>query len=363
MKKVNLLSLQVLASILVGSAFLYFLLKNENVINLDRIYSSTPTISSSENCSNFIQMTDGTVLFLNPLEFEKIVAVYRRSALPFEASFLMMAYPNRELKEVTLQVSFSGNSLHIGKFEVKPSEIERLRLQPEWLLLQAVCLGEPTIAELAVADSKGNYFKGLGIDRGAISRLTDGTFVITGGVDRGKAVVGSTVAQMATVYEPKTNSILRTFRLREEWVDHQSITLKNGNIALVGNRPWEDVAQKIEIIDPVRGTSSLLNCAPQARNGSTLCIDETGRCIIIGGWSNLKDCLEIEEIDFLKCSSLKIANLRLPRHFNCSFLKYQGAPQAVFLDREHVLVSGGGMLTGIQGSGPRKDAEIITIPK
>lgn len=326
-------------------AIIWFFTSNPNIINLEPLYLGGYSAATTQNCTNFIRVTTGEVLFFNPEVYNSLIALCRQGGKPFDANFLVMEYPSRSVRFAVMRVSRERNSLAFGGLIASNSELERLRLEPIWENVKNACAGKP-----------------LKIGRAGVVKIAESDFLITGGLSRDSKNSIMAPSKTAIVYDAKRNVISKKFSLHQQWIDHQSFMLPNGQVLLTGNAAGSNVTQKAELVDVVNATSTEIDLVLEPRSEGTVCVNSLGRCLIIGGW-NLpkKEKLEIEEIRFSPISSKVVGKIASSRLYNDSLSTNLDAPQAIFLDENHVLISGGLGASDFDGYVPRKYAEIVTI--
>lgn len=308
----------------------------------------------AQNRSNFVQMADGTVLFFAPKRMKDLISAWNGTQI--QSNFLILDAKTKLLTPANLQVKRYGDSLQFGKYLVSETEMDKLRLSEDWQAVIKFCKSPAMYKspnhKLLFAD---------GICGVAITRLQDGTFLISGGAT-GDDLKTAETCKLARIFDTKTNSIKSTFLLRQNWINHDSALLPDGRVLLFGNKPGTtDDSQPVEVIDTLSMSSSPLSCIPKRRDGGTFCVDSQGRCLVIGGYSDLEPVFDIECIDVSKNKCQVVGKLKEPRHYTGSSSDPGGAPYATCLNSKEILISGGDCWTGLEGNAPRTDAEIAPL--
>ncbi len=311
----------------------------------------------AQNRSNFVQMVDGTVLFFAPKTLKDLISAWDGTQI--QSNFLVLDAKTKLLTPASLQVKRYGNSLQFGKYMVSETEMDKLTLSEDWQAVIKFCKS-PAMYKGPIHKSELSD----GVYGVAITRLQDGTFLITGGA-LGDDPNTAKTCKLARIFDAKTNSIKSTFQLQQDWINHQSARLPDGRVLLFGNKPGTvDDSQCAEIVDTRSRSSSALSCIPKRRDGGTFCVDSQGRCLVMGGYFDLKPVLDIECIDVSKNKCQVVGKLKEPRHYSSSpssSSDYEGSPYATCLNSKEILISGGDCWTGLEGNAPRTDAEIAPL--
>ncbi|MFA6213059.1 MAG: hypothetical protein WCT03_08690 [Candidatus Obscuribacterales bacterium] len=311
----------------------------------------------AQNRSNFVQLVDGTVLFFAPKTLKDLISAWDGAQI--QSNFLILDAKTKNLTPANLQVKRYGNSLQFGKYLVSETEMDKLTLSEDW---QAVIKFCKSPAMYQSPNHKILFADGIyGV---AITRLQDGTFLISGGAT-GDDLKRAETCKLARIFDAKTNSIKSTFHLQQDWINHQSARLPDGRVLLFGEKPGTvDDSQCAEIVVTRSKSSYVLSCIPQRRDGGTFCVDSQGRCLILGGDFDLKPVFDIECIDVSKNKCQVVGKLKEPRHYTSSpisYSDYEGSPYATCLNSKEILISGGDCWTGLEGNAPRTDAEIAPL--
>ena len=299
-------------------------------------------------------MADGTVLFFAPKKFKDLISAWNGTQM--QSNFLILDAKTKMLTPACLQVKRCGNSLQFGKYLVSETEMDKLRLSEDW---QAVIKFCKSPAMYKSPNHKILFADGVcGV---SITRLQDGTFLISGGAT-GDDLKTAETCKLARIFDAKTNSIKNTFQLQQNWINHQSTRLPDGRVLLFGNKPGTtDDSQCAEIVDTHSLSSISMLCIPRHRFGGTFCVDSQGRCLILGGDSDTKPVFDIECIDVSKNKCQVVGKLKEPRSYTSSSADPGGASYATCLNCNEILISGGDCWTGLEGNAPRNDAEIAPI--
>ncbi|MFA7338430.1 MAG: hypothetical protein WC028_16710 [Candidatus Obscuribacterales bacterium] len=311
----------------------------------------------AQNRSNFVQMVDGTVLFFAPKTLKDLISAWDGTQI--QSNFLILDAKTKSLTRANLQVKRYGNSLQFGKYVVSETEMDKLTLSEDWQAVIKFCKS-PAMYKGPIHKSEFSD----GVYGVAITRLQDGTFLISGGA-LGDDPNTAKTCKLARIFDTKTNSIKSTFQLQQDWINHQSARLPDGRVLLFGEKPGTvDDSQCAEIVDTRSRSSSALSCIPKRRDGGTFCVDSQGRCLVMGGYFDLKPVFDIECIDVSKNKCQVVGKLKEPRHYTSSpssYSDYEGSPYATCLNSKEILISGGDCWTGLEGNAPRTDAEIAPL--
>jgi len=315
-------------------------------IDLSALYKP-PFKDTGSNEGNFLETDDGTIVFFNPAMragFRQILNG-QITSLPIP---VMLYRDTVKIKPEEINISKVGSTLLFGKLKARSSEIDRLKLSPEW--------------------DKMYKFFGRGTNSGltgcSVIRLKNGLFLISGDVSIGGKATDQFRVKTALVYDGNSDSIIKSIPMPEFRRRHNSIELSDGKVALIGG---VSVGMSlVEIVDISTGTSSPLALkAVVSRIATTACLDLSGNCIVMGGADRGDDCTLIERIDLNSGSLTRLENLPKCR-------KYFDVPQRVnfipcnslALKSGKILISGG--LTRSKGfsdeNSTREDADILLLP-
>lgn len=118
---------------------LFFLLScskaTDNVIDLRPLYRRVEPSRFNQNwegVGNFIEMTDGTVLFFHPTARQKLRAVLRKEISEHSDTFQIFSSLSNKSEIREMVAREHGGSLVIGHLTAKSTELDRLLIAPEW---------------------------------------------------------------------------------------------------------------------------------------------------------------------------------------------------------------------------------------
>lgn len=269
---------------------------SRNLVNLQGIYN---VIGPSENnTGNFLLTTDGTILFINPIDREKLRSIVSRKAERDHISCIIFNPTNYTQKAEQLDVKLSNNFLEIGNFKISESEMLRLRLTKDWA---------------QVIENKRIFPADC-----SIVRLMSNKFLVTGGRSavRNGTITEENSENSAMIYDSESNTVVKKFHLRQHRYHHLSLLLPNGKVLLIDGNYMEEFNPAIEVVDPSSGNTVLFkNVSKIPRTGASAYIDEFGNCVIVGGTSRGREygtgvlpveCLNIQQEKFDKIGSTNI---------------------------------------------------------
>ncbi len=308
---------------------------------------------------NFLQMTDGAVIFFLPGRQADLSSVMAGQTPNYTGLFQVFSPSSKTSRLVILTVKRTGGTLQFGSFLAKNSEVERLMLSPSW---QTV---------INFLRSRNEVIRGS-----SIARLKEGLFLITGGTAEGlRGTSNQSDPKTATVYDTTTKRVVKTFQLCHEWNNHLSLVLPDGRVLLVASVPIYVTSSdpSVEIVDIARGASRSLKCRTIGYRASpTACLDENGAWILLGGAREDKyiigsDFPNVQRINVDTEEIEQIAELKIPRHFNESGQNRLSPLNAIVLPNNTILVSGGRSfisdLLHPYGLDMPKNAELVPLQK
>ncbi len=323
------------------------------LISLKKLYSlSGGKVGLRKNTGNFLQMTDGSVIFFSPNIRTDITRVLA-GELPKLTAWVQRYAPEEKSCEIS-QVTFRKvmNTLSVGSYVVREGELERARLSPEWSKIFDFCRN---YRDLNAPESKG-------ITDASVLRINKEQFLVTGGVPIEPPYGPVTKLQMkrALVVDISTGLVARTFSLKANHWRHFSVLLPSNEVLLVGG--GSDSAT--EIIDIANGSTRLLSTRlPIEHSYGFACLLSANTCLLMGGLPKPPvDIKTVTRID-LKDDSYSHAGELLKNRRQSNEMDASVVPcNAVALTNDTILVSGGHSSTGSTYIDElRPDAEIVTV--
>ncbi|MBS1997797.1 MAG: hypothetical protein JSS86_15850 [Cyanobacteria bacterium SZAS LIN-2] len=303
---------------------------------------------------NFIQMTDGTVLFFVPVVQTELDALARGQKSSYTGLFQVFSPDRKTSKLTVLTVKKNGSTLQFGAMLAKDSEMERLMLTPGWYEARLFSVSYPEC-----------------VGGSSIIRLHHGLFLITGGTAQDNSGIGAAFPQTATVFDSVSRRAVKTFKLQHRWHCHLSLLLPDGKVLLVGGHPKYlnmESNTAVEIVDAEHSFSRTLNCKAIAYSANpTACLDDRGNVILLGGSGSehFSDYPVVELIDVRLGECRKVATLKVPRHFCEPGHSGPGPLNSISLPSRKFLISGGRAyrsdLFHLYGLDNLTSAEIVTL--
>lgn len=303
-----------------------------NLIDLRPLYSrfGAGQEGQLEN-GNFVQMTDGTILFFHPRIRDKFRLLLDRKTPPFSASFLMFSTGNPAQRIVDLEVKESVGTLSIGAWRAPKKELDRLSVSPEF----------PSLYKYCRSLFPGSSIIYSGVCHSSFIRLQDSQFLITGGSRNGfeGSITSDPVAYTATVYDVLANKVLKSFRLKAAHELHTSMLLPDGKVLLVGGRG------PLEIVDVKHSISRALSSRPICDtdiSSSTFCLDHSGNCLVFGNIDQFdKPGKAVQKVDLAADRLSRLPDLTAPRCYMISSGVNMVSQNAVLLKDNSVLLTSG----------------------
>ena len=315
-------------------------MEKANILSLAELYRrDKQSFEDDYNSGNFLQMTDGTVLFFKPPTRLELIKVMIESATNYTGLFLAYSPLTGETNLEKITVTKHDNTLVFNSYHAKASEIERTRMTTGWQKAMDFCASR----KLQFNEKFGRV--SVGVKDSSIVRLKNDQFLITGGQS---TYTSPDMALMATIYDTKTDSIVKQFALCSRRRNHISLLLPDGNVLLVGGEQEHGTHSKptIEVINANTGVSRELNSHPDNfRTYATACLDEDGRCLVMGGMGlkarSLVDLDTVEQIDVKEDTIKVVGYMSHYRLYNMNN-KLKVVPlNAIALGSHRILVSGG----------------------
>lgn len=223
---------------------------NANLIDPGNLYWRAEWSPNREKWledANFIEMTDGTILFFHPNARQKLRSIMKRETPEYNGIFQRFSPSTKESAIEFLNVREIDGSLKIGHWTAKASELDRLAISPDL----------PKVYDYCASLFPGP--KGFsGVSGSSIIRLHGKQFLITGG---GANLLQPTPASEAiesnaTMFDAATGQVVKTFPLCQRQFRHMSILLPDGRVLLRGS----DDLRNIEIVDTKTCASRHLAC-------------------------------------------------------------------------------------------------------
>ena len=113
--------------------------------------------------------------------------------------------------------------------------------------------------------------------------LPDGKVFITGGFKKGPDGHSQIYSLTAELFDPKTESFLRTGNMNVHRAGHTATLLPNGKVLVAGGFTENGMTATAELYDPSSQTFVLVGTMSVARGGSTATLLPTGDVLIAGG--------------------------------------------------------------------------------
>jgi hypothetical protein len=180
---------------------------NANLIDLGNLYWRAEWSPDREKWledANFIEMTDGTILFFHPSARQKLRSIMQRETPEYRGIFQRFSPATKESAREYLKVREIDGSLKIGHWKAKSSELDRLAISPDLQKVYDYC---------------ASLFPGpkgfSGVSGSSIIRLKGKQFLITGG---GANLLQPTpdfeaIESNATIFDAGTGQVINTFPL------------------------------------------------------------------------------------------------------------------------------------------------------
>jgi hypothetical protein len=307
---------------------------NANLIDLRNLFwraERSPDIEKWQEDANFIEMTDGTILFFQPSMRKKLRSIMRKETSEYKGTFQWFIPSTKESAIEVLNVSEINGSLKIGHWTAKASELDRLVISPDWQNVYNYCAS-------LFPGPKGYS----GLSSSSIIRLKGSLFLITGGATNRRHPTPSEeeMESTATIFDASSGQAVRSFRLCQRHRRHMSVLLPDGNVLLLGTYGL----RTIEIVDPNTCTSRILTCQfNQSRWCSTACLDRQGNCIVLAGVGTPGEVATriVEKIDIANELITRLPDLASPREFMLGGSKYRVHQNALVLPDDSIIVSAG----------------------
>jgi|GEM_PF-1939389 len=309
--------------------------KDEDLISLKDLYKRThPMEIDYSNDGNFIQANDGTILFFEPGVRRSLGYIAAEAPATSQRIFKTWSPETKKSTINELSIERNGDNLKIGKFTIAQAELDRHCLSCDFTTVIKYCL--------SLFPSPRQVEQG-GLCACSIVRLEGSRFLITGGescyID--KTTEMKTMTKTATVFDAKTGEVVKTFPLCSPRSRHNSLRLPNGKVLLLGGFAQQT---PMEIIDVQAGSSRYLSCQFQVMNWCfTACIDGEGNCYVIGGFNSEthKGMLTVDKIDLQQELITTMPDIKLPRAFRGAPAPYSVQQNALILEDNSILISGG----------------------
>ncbi|MBK8225234.1 MAG: hypothetical protein IPK73_29835 [Candidatus Obscuribacter sp.] len=333
-----------------------FSLPRNRVVDLRELYRQHKGQPDDTNTTgNFLRATDGTVLFFLPEKRELFKQVFLGGMPSLIEKFLVLKKPYRRSQSQLLNVSRTPTSLLIGPFTIDEPELDRLRLTSGWSDVIEFC-------KQYVLDDNGKY---LPLEFSSITRLNKNEFLICGGHD----FFGDKVSKpfrppekLAQVFDVSCKRVVKIIPLAAIHSGNRSILLPNGKVLITGSDSRGSADPTLlEIVDPSAGTANLLQSRLTCgMSYSTLCLDSSGRCLILPGISYPDQILTIDRLDPSTDKMETVALMSTPRWYTSELTEIPH--NALMLENDLLLVSGGSACgKNADDMFHRRDAEFVQL--
>lgn len=113
--------------------------------------------------------------------------------------------------------------------------------------------------------------------------LPDGRVLITGGFKKGPDGRSQIYSLTAELFDPKTESFLRTGDMNFRRAGHTATLLPNGKVLIAGGFTENGLTASAEVYDPASQTFLLVGSMSVARGGSTATLLPNGNVLVAGG--------------------------------------------------------------------------------
>jgi hypothetical protein len=115
--------------------------------------------------------------------------------------------------------------------------------------------------------------------------LRDGRVLVAGGFKKGPDGRSQIYFQSAELYDPKTQSFVRTGDMKMQRAGHTATLLPDGRVLLAGGFTDNGMSSSAEIYDPISGTFSLIGPMSVPRGDFTATLLPNGDVLLAGGGS------------------------------------------------------------------------------
>ncbi len=333
-----------------------FSLPRNRVVDLRELYRHHKVDSAdSYTTGNFLRATDGTVLFFPSEKRELFKQICLGVIRQQSEKFIVFRKPYNRRQSQLLNVSRTPTSLLIGPFTIYEPELDRLRLTSGWSDVLEFC-------DKYVQDDKGQY---LSLKFSSITRLNKNEFLICGGEDFRHRTISKPFRQpekLAQIFDVSCKQIVKTIPLAAIHSGNRSILLPNGKVLITGSDlPGSGNPVLLEIVDPAAGTTKLLQSTLEREMAnSTLCLDSSGKCFILPGYSPPDQIPRIDLLDPNADTIEAVATMDTPRWYPIELTEIPH--NALMLENDLLLVSGGSACgEHVEDMFQRRDAEFVQI--
>lgn len=339
-----------------GVQFSWGPLPRNRVVDLRELYRHHKVDSDdSYTTGNFLRATDGTVLFFPAEKRELFKQIYLGVLRQQVEKFIVFKKPYKRRQSQLLNVSSTPTSLLIGPFTIDEPELDRLRLTSGWSDVLEFC-------DKYVQDDKGVY---LSLESSSITRLNKNEFLICGGHD----FFGEKVSKpfrhpekLAQVFDVSCKQIVKTIPLATIHSGNRSILLPTGKVLIAGSDlPGSGNPVLLEVVDPAAGSTKLLESTLECGMSSfTLCLDSSGKCLIVPGHSLPDQILSVDRLDPNADTIEAVAIMDTPRWYPKVLTDIPH--NALMLENDLLLVSGGSACgENVEDMFQRRDAEFVQL--
>ncbi|CAN5583607.1 hypothetical protein BH11CYA1_BH11CYA1_26220 [soil metagenome] len=313
---------------------------NANILSLEELYRrDKQSFEDDYNCGNFLQMTDGTVLFFKPSTRLDLDKVMTGTLTNYNGNFLAYSPTTGKSSLEKMEVAKHDKTLAFDSYRAKFSELERTRLTSDWRNVINFCASR----KLQFNEKFGRI--SVGVKDASIVRLKSDYFLVTGGQS---TYSSPDMAQMATVFDSKTDSIVKQFVLCSRRRNHISLLLPDGKVMLAGGQQEHGPQSRptIEIVDVDAQVSRELDSHPASfRTFGTACLDEKGNCLVMSGMGlkdrSMVDLDTIELIDVKADTISVVGYMSYYRLYNMKNEERVVTLNAIPIGSEKILISGG----------------------